>query len=68
MCVGDSFFEGTSFVYWPSRDRVSISPRSCIDFISRDRVSISLRLCVDFARCSLEFVLDLKNLHRGGEL
>ena len=35
-CIGDSF-EGTCFVCWPSRDRVSISfgvhkPRSCVDF------------------------------------
>jgi len=50
-CAGDSF-EGTGFVGWPSRDRVSIS----------------LRSCVDFARCSLEFASDLKNLHRDGEL
>ena len=50
-CTGDSF-EGTGFVCWPSRDRVSIS----------------LRSCVDFTRCSLEFGSDLKNLHRGGEL
>jgi len=35
---------------------------------SRDRVSISLRSFVDFARCSLEFSSDLRNLHRGGEL
>ena len=50
-CAGDSF-EGTGFACWPSQDRVSISPRSC----------------VDFARCSLELGSDLKNLHRGGEL
>ena len=35
---------------------------------SRDRVSISLRSCVNFAKYSLEFGSDLKNLHRGGEL
>ena len=50
-CAGDSF-EGTSFVCWPSRVRVLIS----------------LRACVDFTKCSLEFGSDLKNLHRGGEL
>ena len=49
-CAGDSF-KGTGFIYWPSRDRVSISPRSCVNFIRstqaeivcrfrRDRVSI----------------------------
>ena len=30
-CIGDSF-EGKGFVCWPSRDRVSISLRSCVDF------------------------------------
>ena len=50
-------FEGTSFVCWSSRDRVSISFRA-----------LKQRSCVDFARCSLEFGSDLKNLHRSGEL
>jgi len=35
---------------------------------SRDRVSLSPKSYVDFARCSLEFGSDLKNLYRGGEL
>ena len=53
-CAGDSF-EGTCFVCWSSRDRVSISPRSCVNFVwsaqaEIDRVSISPRLYVDFAR------------------
>ena len=58
----------------PSRDCVSISPRSCVDFVwsaqaefvcrfRRDRVSISSRAlksrsCVDFASDRLEFVGD----------
>jgi len=33
---------------------------------SRDHVSISPRSCVNFARSSLKFGSDLKNLHRGG--
>ena len=51
------------------RDRVSISPRSCVDFVeivcrfrpvraSRDRVSISPRSCVDSPGDRLEFVGD----------
>ena len=31
-CTGDSF-EGTSFVCWPSRDRVSISPGDVLEFV-----------------------------------
>ena len=73
-CTGDSF-EGTGFVCWPSRDRVSISPRSCVAFVRsaqaeivcrfrRDRVPISPGDILEF----IEFGLDLKNLHRGGEL
>ena len=42
---------GTNWSVRPSRDHVSISPRSC----------------VDFARCSLEFSSDLKNIHRDEE-
>jgi len=49
-------FEEIGFVCWPSRDRVSISLRSCIDFVGstqaeiicrfrRDRVSISPDAC-----------------------
>ena len=65
--AGDSF-EGTDLVCWPSRDRVSISSRPCVDFAesaqSRDRVSISPGDILS----SLEFGSDLKNLYRGGEL
>ena len=39
-----------------SRDRVSISPRSCVDF----------RQVIDWS--SLEIGSNLKNLQRGGEL
>ena len=33
VCMLAICFEGTSFVCWPNRDRVSISSRSCVDFI-----------------------------------
>ena len=36
--------------------------------LNRDRVSILPRSCVNFARCSLKFGSDLRNLHRGEEL
>jgi len=66
-CTGNSF-EGTGFVYWPSRDRVSISPRSCVDFaeiLCRFRPDHSRRDCVSILPDDiLEFGLDLKNLHR----
>ena len=42
MCVGDSF-EGTSFVCWPSRDRVSILPRSCVDSVLSAQAEIVCR-------------------------
>jgi len=59
----------------PSRDRVSISPRSCVDFdrcaqaeivcrFRRDRVSISPGDRLGFVGCRLRFW----NLRRGGEL
>ena len=48
--VGDSF-EGTGFVCWPSRDRVSISPRSCVDFVR----SAQAEFCVDFTEIVCRF-------------
>ena len=73
-CTSNSF-EGTGFVYWSSRDRVSISPRS----LSISFRALKPRSCVDFAEIvcrfcqmiywsSLEFGSDLKNLHRGRKL
>jgi len=41
-CAGDSF-EGTCFVCWQSRDRMSISPRSCVDFIQSAQAEIVCR-------------------------
>ena len=55
-------FEGTSFVCWPSRDRVDFAEIVSISF-----GALKSRSCVDFTR-SLEFGSDLKNLYRGGEL
>ena len=55
VCVLAICLLGTGFVYWPSRDRVSISPRSYDNFVR----SAQARLFVDFARCSLEFGSDL---------
>ena len=69
-CTGDSF-EGTDFVCWPSRDRVSIFPRLCVDFakikcrfhserisrdrVRRDRVSISPGDILEFVGVQLRF-------------
>ena len=39
MCTGDSF-EETGFICWPSRDRVSISPRSCVNFVRSAQAEI----------------------------
>ena len=47
----------------PSRDRVSISPRSCVDFAG---IVCRFHQVIDWS--SLEIGSDLKNLHRGGEL
>ena len=45
-CAGDSF-EGTCFVCWQSRDRVSILPRSCVDFIQSAQTEIVCRFHQD---------------------
>ena len=47
----------------PSRDRVSISPRSCVDFV---RCAHRFRQVINWG--TLEIGSDLKNLRRGGEL
>ena len=56
--TGD-LFEGTGFVCWPSRDRVSISSRSCVDFArersSRDHVSIPPGDILEFVGVRLRF-------------
>jgi len=52
----------------PSRDRVSISPRSCVDFVRCTQAEIVclFRQVIDWG--TLEIGSDLKNLHRGREL
>jgi len=45
-CVGD-LFEGICFVWWPSQDRVSILPRSCVDFILGAQAEIVCQFCRD---------------------
>ena len=48
-------------------DFVKLVCRFCRDWWSRDLVSISPRSCVDFDRCSLELSSYLKKFHRVGE-
>ena len=52
----------------PSRDRVSISPRSCVAFVRSAQAEIVCRFRQVIDWSSLEIGSDLKNLHRGGEL
>ena len=53
-CTGDSF-EGTCFVCWPSRDHVSISPRSCVNFVQSAQAEIVCRFCQVFVGVRLRF-------------
>jgi len=70
-CTGD-LIEGTGFVCWPSRDCVSISPRSCVDFVRSAQAEIVCWFCRDRVSISpddiLEFGSDLRNHQQGGEL
>ena len=52
----------------PSRDRVSISPRSCVDFVWSAQAEIVCRFRQVIDWSSLEIGSDLRNLHRDGEL
>ena len=60
----------------PSRDRVSVSPRSCVDFVRCTQAEIVCQFCRDRVSISpgdrLGYVGDRlrfwENLHRGGEL
>ena len=54
-CTSDSF-EGTCFICWPSRDRVSISLRSCVDFVRSAQAEIVCRFLRDSVSISPEFV------------
>ena len=56
----------------PRRDRVLISPRSCVDFVRSAQAEIVCRFRRDRVSIlpgdMLEFGPDLKNLHQGGEV
>ena len=50
-CTGNSF-EGTGFICWPSRDCVSISPRSCVDSVRSTQAEIVCRFRRDHVSIS----------------
>jgi len=54
MCTGDSF-EETGFICWPSRDRVSISPRSCVNFVRSAQAEIVCQFHQMFVGVQLRF-------------
>ena len=64
-CASDSF-EGTGFVCWPSQGRVSISSRSCVDFVRSAQAEIVYRFRQVIYWSLFQFDSDLKNLRRGG--
>ena len=53
-CASDSF-EGIGFVCWPSRDCVSILPRSCVDFFRSAQAEIVCRFRQVFVGVRLRF-------------
>ena len=63
-----TFFQWIAELRIPSRDRVSISPRSCVDFVrcAQAEIVCRFRQVIDWG--TLEIGSDLENLRRGGEL
>ena len=53
-CTGDSL-KGTSFVCWPSRDHVSSSSRSYVDFVRSTHAEIVCRFHQVFVGVRLKF-------------